>query len=744
MSRSGRLRELGVEPVLGGDVVPVQGLSAVVKSPGVPSQTDQVVAARAAGVPVWSEVELAARMLPNPIAGVTGTNGKTTTTELLGAMLRSGGLACEVAGNVGRPLSALAGRVDPNAWIACELSSFQLEDIDTLRCRIGVALNLTPDHLDRHGTVEEYLRCKLRIFENQRPGDVAIVNGDDPTLRDAELPGLGDRVVVTREQAKEIDWERALLRGDHNLENALAAAAAARAAGVRSIDVDRALREFAPLPHRLEPVATAGGVEFVNDSKATNPDATIQALTAFPGAVHLILGGSLKGSDFTDLATAVAGSGPSSRTYLIGAAADAIAASLDAAGVAFERCGHAGTLPSTPPPPRPGPATRSCCRPRARASTSSGTTRTAATRSAAWRRRWPVPPEPPPKPRRRPPRRTAPPVHVEYHLLLLLTLGLVAFGLIMVYSASSGVAVVQGHDPLGPLVRQGSYALAGLICMAGAARISYRHLRVAGPFLMLAALIGLVLVKVPGIGIRVNGAERWIAAGPITIQSSEFAKLAVVVFAAAVLAARKRPPRTVKELANPIGVLALVICALVALEPDLGTTIAIAITITGMLIVAGTPLRLLAGTFAVLGTGAAFVISQNAYMHARLLAFMHPFHDAGGSGYQNAQALIALGSGGIWGKGLGQGTQKIFYLPGVAVRHDRRRDRRGAGPGRHPRDRARIRRLCLPRVPDRASSARPVREVPRRRRDLPRHRPGGREPRARCWASSRSRACRCR
>jgi cell division protein FtsW len=199
--------------------------------------------------------------------------------------------------------------------------------------------------------------------------------------------------------------------------------------------------------------------------------------------------------------------------------------------------------------------------------------------------------------------------------------------------------------------------------MALAARFSYRHLRVAGPFLMLAALIGLVLVKVPGIGLRVNGAERWIAAGPITIQASEFAKLAVVVLTAAVLAARKRPPRTVKELANPIGVLALVICGLVALEPDLGTTIAIAITITGMLIVAGTPLRLLAGTFAVLGTGAAFVISQNSYMHARLLAFMHPFHDAGGSGYQNAQALIALGSGGFWGKGLGQGTQKIFYLP---------------------------------------------------------------------------------
>ena len=144
---------------------------------------------------------------------------------------------------------------------------------------------------------------------------------------------------MTREQAKEIDWERALLRGDHNLENALAAAAAARAAGVRSIDVDRALREFAPLPHRLEPVASAGGVEFVNDSKATNPDATIQALTAFPGAVHLILGGSLKGSDFADLATALAGSPGRRRPTSSARPPTRSPQSLDAAGVAFVRSG---------------------------------------------------------------------------------------------------------------------------------------------------------------------------------------------------------------------------------------------------------------------------------------------------------------------------------------------------------------------------------------------------------------------
>jgi cell division protein FtsW len=266
---------------------------------------------------------------------------------------------------------------------------------------------------------------------------------------------------------------------------------------------------------------------------------------------------------------------------------------------------------------------------------------------------------------RRPARRRRPSnTHqVEYHLLLLLTLGLVAFGLIMVYSASSAVAVVDGSNPLSPLIRQGAYAVLGIACMAGAARFRYRRLRVLAPVLMLMALAGLVMVKVPGIGVRVNGAERWIVAGPLTLQPSEFAKLAMVVFCAAVLTARKRAPRSMKELANPVGIVALIVCGLVALEPDLGTTIAIAVMVTGVLIVAGTPFRLLVGTAAVVSAGAALVISQNAYMHARLLAFMHPWQDAGGSGYQNVQALLSLGSGGIWGKGLGQGTVKINYLP---------------------------------------------------------------------------------
>jgi cell division protein FtsW len=266
---------------------------------------------------------------------------------------------------------------------------------------------------------------------------------------------------------------------------------------------------------------------------------------------------------------------------------------------------------------------------------------------------------------RRPPRRrrTTGSHQIEYHLLLLLTLGLVAFGLIMVYSASSGIAVVNGANPLSPLVRQGTYAILGVACMVGAARFRYRRLRVLAPLLMLVALMGLVAVKVPGIGVRVNGAERWIVAGPLTLQPSEFAKLAMVVFCAAVLTARKRPPRSIKELVNPVGLAALLVCGLVALEPDLGTTIAIAVMVTGVLIVAGTPFKLLLGTFGMASAGAALVISQNAYMHARLLAFLHPWQDAGGSGYQNVQALLSLGSGGIWGKGLGQGTVKNGYLP---------------------------------------------------------------------------------
>ena len=333
----GRLLAAGGEPVKWGDDAMLEGVQAVIKSPGIPGQAPPLARARDRGVPIWSEVELAARMLPNPIAGVTGTNGKTTTVELLGAMLRESGTAVEVAGNVGRPLSELAGRVDPASWIACELSSFQLEDMDTLRCRVAVVLNITPDHLDRHGTMAEYARCKLRILENQRAGDTAVLNGDDALLRSSELPGEGRRVWISQRDREAIDWDHAALRGSHNLANALAATAAARAAGATAEACDRALRGFRPPPHRMELVAESGGVAYVNDSKATNPEAAAAALTAYGSGVRLILGGSLKGGDFTDLAAAIA-RGPVASVYLIGAAADPIGAALAAAGIDAERC----------------------------------------------------------------------------------------------------------------------------------------------------------------------------------------------------------------------------------------------------------------------------------------------------------------------------------------------------------------------------------------------------------------------
>jgi UDP-N-acetylmuramoylalanine--D-glutamate ligase len=333
-----RLRAIGVEYRLGGELVSMTGVTALVKSPGAPGDHPLVASARGAGVPVWSEVELGYRLVQSPIIGITGTNGKTTTTELVGAMLRAGNVPVEVAGNVGRPLCDLAGRVDPATWIACELSSFQLEDIDSFRARVGVVLQVTPDHLDRHGTFAEYLRSKLRLFENQAAEDMAVLNADDPVLRDAEIPGAGRRVWFSRDQSDRIDWEHSAIRGDHNLENALAASAAAEAVGVSREARDRALRSFIPPPHRLQTVAVREGVRFVDDSKATNPEAVIKALTAYRDGVRLVLGGSLKGSSFDELAVAVAvAAGPVVSVDVYGEAGEPIAAALAAAGVPHRR-----------------------------------------------------------------------------------------------------------------------------------------------------------------------------------------------------------------------------------------------------------------------------------------------------------------------------------------------------------------------------------------------------------------------
>jgi UDP-N-acetylmuramoylalanine--D-glutamate ligase len=302
------------------------GVDLVVKSPGVPEGAAPVDAARRAGIQVVSEVEVAGRLLSNPIVGVTGTNGKTTTTALLGAVVAAGGLPVEVAGNIGRPLASLVGEVDPAAWIVCELSSFQLEGIDALRPRVAVLTNLEPDHLDRHGTFEAYAAAKLRIFENQGRDDVAIV----PRGLGA-IPGAARRVEFAGDDPLPAE---PLIRGAHNRENAAAATAAARAIGVRDEAIARALASFPGVEHRIETVAERDGVLFVNDSKATNAAAALRALASFPGRrKHVILGGRGKGESYAALAAAFA---PGDRAFLIGEAAPELASALAEAGVPHE------------------------------------------------------------------------------------------------------------------------------------------------------------------------------------------------------------------------------------------------------------------------------------------------------------------------------------------------------------------------------------------------------------------------
>jgi UDP-N-acetylmuramoylalanine--D-glutamate ligase len=318
---------VGADRTLGNDedVALLDGVDVLVKSPGVPGDAVLVAAARERGIPVWSEVELAGRLLPNPILGVTGTNGKTTTTELLGAML-----GVRTAGNVGTALSELVGDVPPGEWIVCELSSFQLEDVHDFAPEIAVLLNLEPDHLDRHGTFEAYRDAKLRIFERARTA--VVPRGFGP------VPGSAARIEFAADDPLPAE---PLIPGEHNRENAAAATAAARAAGVGEERIAEALRTFPGVAHRLELVAEIGGVRFVNDSKATNTAAARRALAAYDAPLHLLLGGSLKGERFDELAGAVAAADVVA-AYLIAEAAEPLADALRGAGVPFLRSATLG------------------------------------------------------------------------------------------------------------------------------------------------------------------------------------------------------------------------------------------------------------------------------------------------------------------------------------------------------------------------------------------------------------------
>jgi UDP-N-acetylmuramoylalanine--D-glutamate ligase len=324
----------------------LDGVRTVVKSPGVPREAPAVAEARRRGLDVIGELELAWRLLPNRFVAVTGTNGKTTTVELLGAIWRAAGLPVAVAGNVGTPLSSLVGELAPEATVICEASSFQLEDAVAFAPEVAVLLNVDEDHLDRHGDLAAYRRAKERIFASQRPGDWAVAPpeleppapaswvtfglepGADATVAGGEVAFRGEPLLPAGGLR---------LRGAHNLDNALAATAAALAA--ESVDraaVAEALRTFPGVEHRLEDVATVAGVLYVNDSKATNPVSAVRGIGAFEGGVHAILGGSLKGGGFEALRDAVAAR--CRACYLIGTAEERLAADLDGAAP-LVRCG---------------------------------------------------------------------------------------------------------------------------------------------------------------------------------------------------------------------------------------------------------------------------------------------------------------------------------------------------------------------------------------------------------------------
>jgi UDP-N-acetylmuramoylalanine--D-glutamate ligase len=319
---------------------------AVVISPDVPADLAPLEAARARGVNVIGEVELAAPFLKGTTIGITGTNGKTTTTSLIGHILRAAGLPVQVGGNIGTPVTAMIATSCEGGWSVLELSSFQLETIRDFRVDIGIALNVTPNHLDRHHTFENYAAAKANLFRNMTAGGIAILNADDPVTA-----GYAKQTAANVEWfslTRELDCGACLvgetlmldgkvlmqagdvpLRGRHNVENVLAGSIAAARAGIRHETIAAAVRTFRAVEHRLEFVRTLNGIDFYNDSKATSVDATLKALDAFPGGLWVILGGKDKGLDFTALCEPLRRKAHAA--LLIGAAAPKLAAQLNGA-----------------------------------------------------------------------------------------------------------------------------------------------------------------------------------------------------------------------------------------------------------------------------------------------------------------------------------------------------------------------------------------------------------------------------
>lgn len=347
-----QLEGIPVEVITGGyPKVTSQTTDLIIISPGVPMNVDPVLEARELGIPVWSELELACSMFDAPVVAVTGTNGKTTTTALLGQMFKDAGIPTVVAGNIGVPLIGEVSSITPNHVVVLEVSSFQLEAIEKFRPKVGIVINLTPDHLDRHGTIEQYKEIKQAIFRNQGRGDYSVLNYDDDYVRSMAQGTKGEVIFFSFRHTLETgaylsgkdlyfshkgektlicSREEMFIQGDHNVENALAAICGAALMGLKAESIGHSLKTFRGVKHRLQLVDEINGVKYVNDSKGTNPDASIKAINAFQDPVILIAGGKNKGSAFDTYAAAI--NDKVKEVIVLGEAAPEITAALEAVG----------------------------------------------------------------------------------------------------------------------------------------------------------------------------------------------------------------------------------------------------------------------------------------------------------------------------------------------------------------------------------------------------------------------------
>ena len=346
------LKGLNIEKRLGEDAVKlVEHVDGLVISPGVPITAPAVKRAQELGIPVEGEIEVAYRLSRGRVVGITGTNGKTTTTTLISEMFKNSGKTTYTVGNIGFPFSAIADKTTPDDVIVCEVSSFQLESIDKFRPTISAILNISEDHLIRHGTMEEYIRMKKRIFENQRRDDVCVLNYDDPVTRAMASEMIAQPVFFSRREQVEgayvkdgrimysLDYPRDIcavtdvsIPGKHNLENALAAVAMAMNADIPIDVIRQTLKTFPGVEHRIEFVRELRGIRFINDSKGTNVDSTLKAIDTMDRPTTIILGGSTKHSDYAPLARAMVESPYISGAIVIGETTPEITPALDAAG----------------------------------------------------------------------------------------------------------------------------------------------------------------------------------------------------------------------------------------------------------------------------------------------------------------------------------------------------------------------------------------------------------------------------